>query len=154
VRHVGLAHADLAGDVNLTPAQREQAEYLFTAGPSLGSPHAGSVSEKARRSSAATLLGHIEGVLVVSPQEQVLRVHAWGVVAAVAYLKAFGDRSHQELVGEPMGSSGPVLDAQLTITTGLEAGTSPEPTGLGLLDLLPEAFNGVSSRRHGGRISL
>ena len=92
----------------------------------------------------ASLRQHVSDVVGARSEEQVCRVDAWRVVAAMQYPEAIGDRAIGEL---PRGAMRAyplaAIGAELTVAF-LGARCSPFPAVSGLVNMRPESFFGVS----------
>lgn len=105
----------------------------------------------ARRRWAPSALGHhVPGVLFCGPQEQVSRVHAGRVVAAVAYPHAARGRAVGQFPGEAMSADGLVSAARPNPKLAIPSAAfpaCPRPAGVDRFaprDEFPEALG----RRH------
>ncbi len=103
---------------------------LFTSGASLAA------------FKVAAFLYHVYGVVVRCAKKQMGRIHARRIVASMTHIHAFGYGAVMDFPRQAMGTNNALLPANTenTITT-VRLCTGPNPTGIRLLDILPEAFS-------------
>lgn len=87
----------------------------------------------------APLLRHVEHVVGMRSEEQVVWIDAYAIVASVQYPLSFWNRTVCDLPRNPMGRVSPVLDAEGAVPIRFEHGFGPLPAGFGLSDLGQES---------------
>jgi hypothetical protein len=83
----------------------------------------------------------IKHIVGMRTGEQVVRAHASRRIAMMAYIKTIRYRAISKFVGEAVRGFQATVYPQLSVPIRRQAGTSPEPTGISLFDLLPKAVN-------------
>ena len=73
---------------------------------------------------------------------QVCGIHALPNAAQMVDLFAFRDRADQQFVRVPVGGDHFVVKSELSVASMKRERRRPEPAGIGLINLLPEAFFG------------
>jgi len=146
VSHGGVSQSDLSSNLGVGHPFAMETNHGFI--PFSSRSGSGRVFISSGEAPHPLLRHHVAGVVLGGPEEQVVWPDASWDIAMVANPKPFGDWAYDQFVRETMSPDGPVVDRELSIPSTLGDRSGPEPTGVGLLDLLPEAF-GRESCFHG-----
>lgn len=89
------------------------------------------------------LLDHICRIVGVRAKEQMIGIAAQSNVAFVAHQQAIGDRPVSQFISIAMRAVRMFIDRELTVSPSIVYCSSPQPTGISLLNSRPKNVRGV-----------